>query len=52
VFGTMGRMEAPVGSAGMTAQLRERLAEVRRRTLALVEAVSDQDLHRPLSPIM
>ena len=36
----------------MTAQLRERLAEVRRRTLALVEAVSDQDLHRPLSPIM
>ncbi|MCW2968790.1 MAG: egtB [Solirubrobacteraceae bacterium] len=36
----------------MSAGLEERLAEVRDRTLALVDGLADDDVHRPLDPIM
>jgi iron(II)-dependent oxidoreductase len=45
-------MAASLGSIVMSVGLEERLARVRNRTLALVDGLQDDDVHRPLDPIM
>ena len=41
-----------LGSEAMTSAVSDRLGDVRRRTLDLVAGLSDEDVHRPLDPIM